>query len=197
MLFRFIKVERNVIFASNHISELDPILIAACLPFSSHHLPLFYTSREKDFYKNKSGWKKFLYGGSFFKAWGAYQVYIGLRNYERSLTNQLQILRDGGSICIFPEAKRCSENEFIKAKGGVAFLAHRTELPLIPVAIQGLEKTTVSNFFLRRKNVLVIFGEPLYAKDLFTNPNEVTLHEGRNEYEEAAAIIMKRIKMLV
>ena len=46
------KFKRGVIIASNHISELDPMLISCCLPYFSRHLPLYYVSRVKDFYKN-------------------------------------------------------------------------------------------------------------------------------------------------
>ena len=41
----------GVVIASNHISELDPLLISACFPYFSNHLPLYYVSREKDFYR--------------------------------------------------------------------------------------------------------------------------------------------------
>src|SRR3989338_8681345 len=93
---------RGVIFVSNHQSELDPILITASLPFLSHHFPMFYTSREKSFYI-KSGWRQIFYGGLFFKMWGAYPVRVGLRDYGDSLVCHAEIIKDGGSVCIFPD----------------------------------------------------------------------------------------------
>ena len=188
--------EKKAIFASNHISELDPILIAACLPFLSSHLPLFYTSREKGFYKDKKRLKKILYGGIFFKAWGAYQVYVGLKNYEYALRNHIHILLDNSSVCIFPEGKRSSENEKITAKGGVAYLAHRTNVPIIPVRIHGLKQTSLLDFLLRKRVVKVVFGEPIYIKDLFADVSKITVNEHRNDYVEAAVLIMKKVKAL-
>src|SRR3990167_11455141 len=57
---------KGVIFASNHTSELDAILIPASLPFLSRFMPMFYVSRPREFYKN-SGWRQLFYGGLFFK----------------------------------------------------------------------------------------------------------------------------------
>src|SRR5712692_8791791 len=68
-------IKSNVIIASNHSSELDSVIIAASLPFFSRHLPLFFTSREKEFYKDM-GWEKIIYGGTFFKMWGTHRAYV-------------------------------------------------------------------------------------------------------------------------
>ncbi|HEY4508626.1 MAG TPA: hypothetical protein VJJ55_03145, partial [Candidatus Paceibacterota bacterium] len=77
--------KRGVIFAANHSSELDPILVPASLPFLSPLMPFFYTSREQSFYK-MSGWRQFFYGGFLFKLWGSHPLRSGTGNYEESLT---------------------------------------------------------------------------------------------------------------
>ena len=41
----------NVIFASNHVAEIDPLIIVACMPFFSDKLPIIYVAREKEAYK--------------------------------------------------------------------------------------------------------------------------------------------------
>src|ERR1051325_4538125 len=78
------KVGSNAIFACNHTSELDPILLPAAIPFWSHFSPIFYTSRGRKFYVN-SGWRQHFYGGILFKMWGAFPIFSGLRDYEKSL----------------------------------------------------------------------------------------------------------------
>src|SRR3989344_5971123 len=60
---------KGVIFATNHSSELDPILVPASLPFLSKFMPMFYVSRPREFYST-SGWRWFLYGGLFFTLCG-------------------------------------------------------------------------------------------------------------------------------
>jgi 1-acyl-sn-glycerol-3-phosphate acyltransferase len=154
----------NAIFACNHTSELDPILIPASLPFWSHFSPIFYTSREEEFYV-RSGWRRHLYGGTFFKAWGAYPVFAGLRNYEKSLKHHISIVRAGGSICVFPEGHITRDGHIQPAKGGVAYLAHVTKVPIIPVRLDGAFRMSFSDFLLRRRNIRVSFGQPLYTID--------------------------------
>ncbi len=85
------KLKKPVIFAVNHSSELDPILVTAALPFLSKLSPMFYTSRERTFYK-KSGMSSLFYGGFFFKLWGAYPVHIGIRNYEKAMMPHIEVL---------------------------------------------------------------------------------------------------------
>ena len=188
-------IQSNVILASNHISELDPVIIAGSLPFFSKHLPLFFTSREKEFYKNM-GWKKTIYGGKFFKMWGSYQVYVGLENYEQALRHHLKIINGGKTISIFPSGKRVLQGEPLTAKGGVSFLAQNTQLPIIPVLIQGAENISAKDFFSRKRKIRVIFGQPIYAKDIFKNPESIIMNDQQNDYETASAIVMEKIMQL-
>lgn len=155
------KIKSNVIFACNHASELDPILIPAALPFFSRFSPMFYVSREKRFYSG-AGWRRYFYGGLFFKFWGSYPVYVGLRNYEKALINHISIVRHGGNLCIFPEGRTTPNGVIQSAKGGVVYLAHTTRIPIIPVKIIGTFNLTFSDFVFRRKHLSVIFGKPIY-----------------------------------
>ena len=43
----------NVIFAGNHVSAIDPLLILACLSFSSDKLPIIYVTHERKTYLKK------------------------------------------------------------------------------------------------------------------------------------------------
>lgn len=189
-----IEIKKNAIFAANHWSEIDPILVAASFPFFSKHLPLFYTCLERRFYQNKGPIKKIIYGGVFFKIWGAHPVYIGLKNYEQSLKNHINILCNEGSICIFPEGKKNAENKPIKVKGGVSFLVHKTQFPVIPVSISGAQFMTWRDFFSRKRKIKIVFGKPLYAKNIFKE--QIVLHEHQDDYKTAANLIMDKIKRL-
>jgi 1-acyl-sn-glycerol-3-phosphate acyltransferase len=184
----------NVIIASNHTCELDPLLIVACLPFFSHHLPLYFVSREKIFYQKK--WRSFMYGGTFFRMMGAYQAYVGLKNYEQALRHHLDAIQKGNNVCIFPMGKIYLLNEPAKAKGGVSFLAQKTQLPIIPVLIQGIEQLTFADFLTGKRKLTVTFGSPLYTKDIFQNTHSAVINDNRNKYEEAAAVLMEKIAQL-
>jgi 1-acyl-sn-glycerol-3-phosphate acyltransferase len=174
---------RGVIFAANHSSELDPILMTLIFPIFSKHLPLFFTARGRSFY-TASGWRQMIYGGFFFKMWGAYEVYPGKKNYEESLRNHIALLNDKRSVCIFPEGKRTPDGKVHEAKGGVTYLSYRTGSPIVPVAIN-------------RRNYKIKIGEALYPKDIFQNPNVVTVNETRDDCKRAAAVVMERINLML
>lgn len=186
----------NAIVASNHLSELDPLLLVACLPFFSRHLPLFFVSREKTYYGNRNIWKRLLYGGTFFTMMGAYPAYSGLHNYRLALRHHLAIIADGKSVCIFPTGTRNPDHKTLAAKGGVTHLAVETGLPILPVLIQGVEHLTLRSFLSGKRNITVTFGKPLYAKDIGADAEEMIFTENRNDYETAAAVLMDEIATL-
>lgn len=188
-------IRGNMIIASNHCNQLDPILIVACFPLFSRHLPLVFGSREKDFYA-KSGWKRFVYGGLFFKLIGAQPMYGGLGDYEAALRHHLQFARIGKSICIFPTGKQRVPHITPKARGGVGYLAYATNLPILPIRIQGLEDMTFLSLWSGKHKVIVTFGEPLCASDIFINADFVQLTEEHNPHAEAAAVLMNKIDQL-
>ena len=157
----------GVIFAVNHSSELDAVLVPASLPFLSPLMPMFYTSRERNFYQ-QSGWRQILYGGFLFKLWGSHALHSGTKDYETSLKTHIEILKNGRSVCIFPDGKRLSESEIgTRAHGGVAYLAWRTGASVIPVRIRDAYGITLLDFFLRRRYVSVSFGKPILPSELF------------------------------
>jgi len=156
------EIKTNAIFALNHESELDVFLLPAALPFWSRFSPIFYTSREKAFYVN-AGWRQVFYGGMFFKAWGAYPVNTGLNDYDASLKHQIRILRDGGSVCIFPEGGVTKDGTMRPAKGGVAHLSYATKLPIVPVRLGGTYKISLGRLFTFRRKLSISFGKPIWS----------------------------------
>lgn len=151
-----------MIFAANHSSELDAIVVPAALPFFSGLLPVFYVSRPREFYKT-SGWRQMLYGGFFFKMWGAHAAVGGSKDYERSLAPHIKILQKGGNILIFPEGRKTRDGNIqTEAHGGIAYLASRIGCPVVPVRIFGDFNMTLGDFFLRKRKITVIFGAPIF-----------------------------------
>ena len=180
---------KGVIFASNHTSELDAILIPASLPFLSKFMPMFYVSRPKEFYKN-SGWRQFFYGGLFFKIWGSHSAISGYKDYGVSLSNHIHLIRRRHSLIIYPEGRKTVDGKIMinEAHGGVAFLAEKTGLPIIPIYISGHFKITLKDFLFRRRHVSIVFGRPVYSKELLANQTGTD-----NKYKSASRKIMKTI----
>ena len=183
-------VKGAVIFASNHTSELDPILIPAALPWFSRFSPMFYVSREKNFYNTRRILKRLFYGGFFFELWGAYQTEAGLHNYDISLRNHLRILKNGHSISIFPEGDKSFDGKLHEFKGGAAFLSHKTGAPIVPVAVSGTFQTTLGDFFFFKKRITLVFGKPIYPDELFSGKTEIVPHDYKLAMD---SVVMPRV----
>lgn len=186
------KLEGPVIFAGNHTSELDPILLPASLPFLSHLSPVYYVAKKREFYEKK-GLVSFIYGGEFFRLWGAYPVREGLKNYGLALNMHIAILNLGKSLLIFPEGGIPANKKIGPAHGGIAFLSKESGAPIVPIAVRGVREMSVKDFFVRRKKITLIFGKPIYPAELFAGKMELA----PEEYKIAAQKIMDEIgKML-
>jgi len=194
-----VSTENGVIFASNHTSELDPILLPAGLPFLSRFMPIFYTSREKKFY-DTSGILQLIYGGFIFQLWGAHRVLVGKKDYEKSLANHVKIVEAGKSVFVFPEGGVTHDGSIQPARGGVAYLAERTGAPVIPVGISGAHKIKFSDFFLGRRHIKITFGAAVSVEELRENVargTDTSVEAQGNIYKEEAEYIMKKVRILI
>ena len=157
------KVGNQVIFAGNHASEFDPLMIVACLPFFSPLLPLTFVSRTKDFYTMTP--RGFMYGGLFFRLMGAYPAYKGTGDYADALRHHLMRIESGSSVCIYPVGRFHEPTESADARGGVSYLASTTGLPVIPVRITGVSHTySTLSYLMRKRHMTIHFGSPLHIQ---------------------------------
>jgi 1-acyl-sn-glycerol-3-phosphate acyltransferase len=116
------------IIASNHISFLDPFLLA--------RLPLkvilglggirFLTAAH---YYDKS------YMRIIIKPLGAIRSHPLPWSFEMYFKEASDVLRTGGSVLIYPEGRR-TQKLGAKAKPGIAYLAHESALPVIPIRVR-------------------------------------------------------------
>jgi 1-acyl-sn-glycerol-3-phosphate acyltransferase len=143
-----------VIFASNHISEIDPILVRAALPMFSSFTPLFYVAR-KNYLDSIEGPRKYIYGGLFFKAWGAYPTESGKGDYSISLKNHIKLLNEGCSLCIFPEGKISENGQLGEVHGGLGYLYKEMVTNVIIVKISGAFKINLKSFFTRKNRISI------------------------------------------
>jgi 1-acyl-sn-glycerol-3-phosphate acyltransferase len=180
----------GIIIASNHLSELDPILIGSALPFFSPFRPAFYTSRGKGLYQRPS-WRRPFYGGLLFKIFGAYPVIIGAHDYSKSLSAHAHIVKKGGTMVIFPEGTRSKDGVMKPGKGGVMYLSDITDAPIIPTAIEGVFHMTPKHFFSKKAHIILTFGKPIRARN-FLALDKRDFHD----YTLAAQEVMLRIKRL-
>ncbi|MFA5997346.1 MAG: lysophospholipid acyltransferase family protein [Candidatus Paceibacterota bacterium] len=185
----------GVIFAVNHLSQLDPFIVPATLnPFSSL-MPMHYVSRERSYYDVR-GIIRYAYGGLVFKIWGAYPALVGIKDYEKMLPHHISLLLRGKSVCIFPEGKLNTGSQLAQGKPGVAYLLWRTGRPVVPVAISGHKRMGPSDFFARKHKIVVSYGKPISREEIF-GPDCAERQPSHKELIEATAVIMSRIQELL
>jgi 1-acyl-sn-glycerol-3-phosphate acyltransferase len=71
-------------------------------------------------------------------------------------------LRSGGILAISPEGTRSLTGQLLPGKTGAAYLATRTGVPIVPVAMWGTEKVYANVRRLRRTPVGLAVGEPFH-----------------------------------
>ena len=145
-----IKEKGAYLICANHRSNWDaPILV-------SNLKRKVYVMAKAKLFKNK-----------FIKWFGrkccVFPVKRGMRDIE-SIKYSLNLLKDGEILVIFPEGTRNGMEKNGKAQNGVAYMAIRTGVPVIPVGIQGEMKPF--------KKVKLNIGEPLDFSQYKTNKPE-------------------------
>jgi len=140
--------EGGCLLVTNHISRLDtPALLVAA---SRRIYPL-----AADKYKNFPVFNWLL---NISEA-----IWINRTEFDReALLNSIAVLKRGDVLGIAPEGTRSRNGSLQKAKSGVAFLAARTGVPVIPVGITGTNTMMQDFSHLRRMRICVTFGEAFY-----------------------------------
>ncbi|CAN5749127.1 AMP-binding protein [soil metagenome] len=155
-----------VIFAANHQSHLDTAAIFQALPprWRNNLAPAML----KEFFKAHffpEGFgvgTRILTGASYYLAslfFNAFPLPQRESGTRQTLRYAGELAGDGQSILIFPEGKRTDAGEIIAFQPGVAMLASRLGLPVVPVRIDGLHHILHHSWkFPRRGRGSVQFG---------------------------------------
>lgn len=187
-----------LIFASNHPSEVDPILLPMVLHPLSPLFPTFYVARKTGEYHDINLIKRIVYGGWFFKIWGAYPTHRGKKDYEHSLQEHIKLLRDGNNVQIFldghltPETVLFSEHPH----GGTAYLSWRTNVRVVPMAIKGTHDTSFWQFITGKRRYGVAFGKPLTPEELFDEDAGTDTEPTVEEFRAATKKVIDRVREL-
>lgn len=117
--------EGPVIFASNHRSFLDPLVIGTLT-----RRPIYYVAKKEHFLSPVRG--------TLMSMLGAFPVDRGAGDTQAMETARA-ILERGDCMCIFPEGTRTRPGPLGPAHRGVGRLALQTGAPVVPVAVIGTE----------------------------------------------------------
>lgn len=134
------------LLVSNHISWLDPPMLEFAL-----RVPVRFMAKQEVFSVPVIGF--------VLRAIGNFPIRRG-ESDRRALETALRVLAAGQPVGFFPEGTRSKDGCLRRAKPGVAFLARRSGVPVVPVAVMGTRRARIG---LPRSRVLVRVGEPIPA----------------------------------
>lgn len=136
-----------LVVAANHVSALDPFLVAKALP-AGRHLQFM---AKKELFVPVVGW--------IIRTGGSFPV-DRAGNDVGAVKTAVRILQAGGTLGIFPQGHRGGE----EMHGGVALIAAKGRAPIVPV---GIHK--------EGKRWIVRFGPPLTARGIKATTEELSL----------------------
>ncbi len=177
---RFCGVERvpegGAILAGNHVSYLDPVLLWCGSPRPTH------------FMAKSELWDVPVVGWALPRLL-AFPVRRGAAD-RQAIATATERASAGALIGIFPEGTRQrpgAHDDLGEANEGVAFIAMRVGVPVVPVGIAGTERALPAGARLPRfPRVTVRYGEPV-------DPSAYTEGSRKERLEAMTAEVMRRI----
>ncbi len=144
-----VPVRGGAILASTHESHLDPVMVTA--PITTRRIG--YVARSTLFGSTLFGWLIARMGArSFDREEGG----------SRELRGIVAALRDGDALVFFPEGTRSPDGRLGALKAGVAMLACRSGVPVVPIAVDGTHECWPrGRKWFRRGRVRVVYGDPV------------------------------------
>ena len=158
--------DEPVVICANHSHALDPVLLAAAMPRSTSVRIMA---------------KKELFSvpviGKLITRLGAFPVDRGHADIS-AVKNSIQTLKDGCHLVVFPEGTRVKAPGEVEVKGGVAMIAIRSGVKMLPVFI-GMNKKVF-------RRVKIVFGRPY--EPVYTGRRGTA-----EEYQDNAEEIMHQV----
>jgi len=136
-----------LLLIANHTSFLDGPL-----------LYVFLRPRKTIAMAKKELWNHW-FTRNIMKMWECIPVDRENMNRE-SMQASLKVLQENNILAIAPEGTRNAQGILQQGKSGVAFIAYKQKVPMVPVAILGFDKFSENIKRLRRTPLLIKVGEP-------------------------------------
>ncbi|MBA7515660.1 Bifunctional protein Aas [subsurface metagenome] len=145
----------GMIIASNHVSYLDPAVLAASL-----NRKIYFITKKEVF---KNGFISFILKN--LNAISVDRENVNILAFKKAIN----ILREEKVLGIFPEGTRSSDGELQELKLGAIKIAMKTGVPILPVGIIGTHKIYPRGvkfpIFFKHK-IIVKYGAPQYLDKL-------------------------------
>jgi len=170
----------GLILASNHVSHLDPPIVGIGL-----ERPVVFIAKQELFKVPLIGW--------WLRQLGQISVDRG-GGGKQALRIAQKCLENGEVIIIFPEGTRSGTGRVAAGRSGVAVLAIKANVPVVPVGIVGTYNAFRKGTKIPRLGkVIVRYGKPISFNGVM-NPSEIL---SRTKLNEITVSIMNEIQNLL
>lgn len=147
--------EGAYILAGNHVSYLDPVVLAIIMKEAPHFMG------HSELFENK------LLGWILPRVW-AFPVHRGEPDRE-AIARATKLLQGGEVVGIFPEGTRVAPGTTADEAPlhlGAAFIAMRAGVPVVPVGIAGTDKALPpGSKMVHFSRIRVRFAKPVFAEE--------------------------------
>ncbi|MCY3925281.1 MAG: lysophospholipid acyltransferase family protein [bacterium] len=143
-----------VIFAANHHSHLDTPLLMTSIPEPWRHTLIVAAAADYFFPTRPKGVASALFMGA---------VPVERARVGRDSAQEVAgLVRRGWSLLLYPEGGRSTDGWGQPFRGGAAYLAHRCDVPVVPVYLAGTRKILPKGRLVPTPGrTLVVFGDPV------------------------------------
>jgi 1-acyl-sn-glycerol-3-phosphate acyltransferase len=139
------------ILASNHLSNLDPVVLGIACPRE-----LYFMAKEELFKNKFFGW--------IVSNCNAFPVKRGRADLS-AIKEAIELVNQGRVLLIFPEGGRQQAGTLGEAEKGIGFLASKSEAPIVPAFIRGTDKALpIGSKTIKRQKVYVSFGPQIFIE---------------------------------
>ena len=147
--------DQAVLYVGNHSSYFDVVMTYARCPRLTGYVAKIEMLR----YPLLRSWMKNLYC-----------LFLDRKDLKAGLKTILQgidYIKNGISICIFPEGTRNHHDELLPFKEGSLKMAEKTGCPIIPMAITNSAEILEDHMpFIHSCHVILEYGEPILVSEL-------------------------------
>ncbi|MFH1012112.1 MAG: lysophospholipid acyltransferase family protein [bacterium] len=165
----------KLIIASNHRSNLDPLILGAAMPREVHYFA------KMELFKNRPLAALIRYLNAFPVTRSGFD--------HRALRQAVKILQREEALVIFPEGTRAPAGGFLQAKTGIGWIAALSGAPIVPVYVHGTDR--LWRAICRHPRIAVVIGKPLSLSQLA--PPSL---QGKQRHHRIADEILERIRTL-
>jgi len=169
----------GLLIVSNHVSFLDPPLIATGFKKAIH-----YFARKTLFDHPVSNF--------LFTRCNA--IPVDQSKPELSMLKKvIGLLKDGEKVVIFPEGERSWDGEMnMEGQPGVGMIVSKSQVPILPVRLFGPDKALArGGKKINKHPVTIVFGEPIQPGELIDESLPT-----RERYKAIASRVMQEIAKL-